>query len=225
MFIEKTQRVLVKNKGPILYMALFIIFGVGIFFWLVNIEAQHVSKGEWNVAEADFDPEKSYPLNGEWEFYWDKLLEPNDFTDETLLAMDGYMKVPGSWSDHQAGAKAFPAHGLATYRMHIALPSEIKDPAIKIKRVSRSVAVYANDQFIAEVGKVSADMEVYKAGYAILIEDLPKNSGEIDLVLQIADFDYPRGGIRESFIFGSKGVLEREEMTLLFIQLIFIGSV
>ncbi len=68
-------------------------------------------------------------------------------------------------------------------------------------------------------------MGVYKAGYEILIEDLPKDSGEVDLILQIADFDYPRGGIRESFLFGSKAVLENEEMTLIFIQLIFIGSV
>jgi len=225
MLIEKTQRAFIKNKGPILYMAVFLIFCVGSISWLVNMESQYVSKGEWNLVEADFDPEKAYPLNGEWEFYWDKLLEPGDFANKTLPAMDGYMKVPGSWSDRQAGAKVFPAHGLATYKMHITIPSQIKDPAIKIKRVSRSVSVYANDQFIAEVGKVSADMEVYEAGYAILIEDLPKDIGEIDLILQIADFDYPRGGIRESFLFGSKSVLERQEMSLLFIQLIFIGSV
>jgi two-component system, LytTR family, sensor kinase len=154
MLINKTQRILVENKGPILYLAVFLIFSVGIISWLANIEAQHVSKGEWNVAEADFNIEKSYTLNGEWEFYWDKLLKPDNFTDDTMIAMDGYMKVPGSWSDTQVGEKTFPAHGLATYRMHIKIPSTMDDPAIKIKRVSRSVAVYANDQLIAEVGKV-----------------------------------------------------------------------
>ncbi len=141
MYLNKIKTKLVKQKWPILCMAIFLIFSYSIISFLINIDSQNVSKGEWNVSEATFDPEKSYPLNGEWEFYWNKLLQPSTASDNTIPATDVYIQVPGSWSDKQAGETIFPAHGIATYRMHIKIPSTIEDPAIKIKRVSRAVSV------------------------------------------------------------------------------------
>ena len=38
-------------------------------------------------------------LNGEWEFYWKKMLHPHDFNGVKIIP-DYYGKVPSYWTDY-----------------------------------------------------------------------------------------------------------------------------
>lgn len=131
----------------------------------------------------------------------------------------------GSWNDREAGTKVYPKHGGATYHLLLKTPSTLKDPALRIKTVATAYKLYANGGLIAEVGKVSDEPSDFKEGEQQLIVDLPKDKPEMELILQVANLNYAKGGLRESPVFGSKQVLERQKMMLLALQLLFIGSV
>ena len=54
-------------------------------------------------------------LRGEWEFYENKLLTPQDFRADgrAIEAERRVIQVPGSWNDFDGG------HGAGTYRLRI----------------------------------------------------------------------------------------------------------
>ncbi|MFT5871821.1 MAG: two-component system LytT family sensor kinase [Clostridium sp.] len=183
-----------------------------------------VNNGKADLSKVDFNKNKLVKLNGKWEFYWDRLLTPEDFTSEHKPQMDRFMKVPGSWNDKAEEAKSYPEQGVATYRVFIKYPSTIKDPAINIKGVCRAYKLYANGQLIEEIGKVSKKNYYFEPGYKPIIVDLPKDKQELELIIQVSNLDYVRGGLREGLIFGLRQDLEHEKMILLVIQMIFIGS-
>lgn len=213
------------TKRRIILILLLITIMVSSLGMIYSMGSGIVDNGKADLSKVEFTQKEVMALDGNWEFYWDQLLTPEDFTYGNLPKVDSFMKVPGSWNDKEAGTKVYDSHGVATYRLLLKYPYTLKDPALKIQRVVSAYKLYANGKLIASVGKVSKKASDYKLEYKQLIIELPKDKQEIDLIIQVANLDYARGGFRESPVFGSKQVLEHKKIVLLAIQLLFIGSV
>lgn len=209
-------------------MIFIIVFIVSMFFsigMMYSPGSGCVYNGKIDLTGSDFKQNELVELEGQWEFYWNRLLTPGDFSGEQKPQIDSLMKVPGSWQGIKVGDKIYPQKGVATYRILLKYPATIKDPALEIRRVTRAYKLYANGQLIKEVGKVSDKASDFKADYKLNIIDLPKDTEQLELIIQVAAMDYPRGGIMETPVLGSKKVLEQKKMLFLSIQLLFIGSV
>lgn len=57
---------------------------------------------------------------GEWEFYWDQLLESTDFSVENADSIQ-YIHVPSIWNKYEIDGEEIPIKGTATYRAIILL--------------------------------------------------------------------------------------------------------
>ena len=55
-------------------------------------------------------------LDGEWEFYWNELLTPEDFR-EAGKKKTHYIDVPGSWNAYITEDGEVSGNGYATYRL------------------------------------------------------------------------------------------------------------
>ena len=217
-----------KNTGLFWRVAFIIVLIALMVFALGRMYSSgsgRVVDGKVDLSRVDFKQNKLVQLNGHWEFYWDQLLTPEDFIAEQPPQMDSLMKVPGTWDKGKAGTKVYPQRGVATYRMRLSYPSTLDDPALRIRNVANAYKFYANGQLIAEVGKVSDKPSDFKEGEESLILNLPKDTLELELVFQVGNLNYARGGLREGPVFGSKQVLERQKMIFLAQQLFFMGSV
>lgn len=181
------------------------------------------NNGRTDLSGIDFSHNKLVSLNGQWEFYWNKLLMPEEFIPGQKPKMDSYMKVPGIWTDHTG--THYTRQGFATYRLSLCYPATLKDPALRIQNVATAYRLYANGQLITEVGNVSDKPPDFKEGEETLIIDLPKDTQEVELVFQVANLEYATGGLRASPVFGSRQVLEQQKMILLVMQMTFIGGV
>ena len=62
-------------------------------------------------------------LGGDWEFYWSKLLKPEDFSGDINLRPDFYGEVPAYWTDYPADSVKTTSMGFATYRLLLLLPA------------------------------------------------------------------------------------------------------
>ena len=184
-----------------------------------------VKNGILDLTDSGFEADDIIRLDGFWEFYWDSLYMPSDFADENMRLPDSYMKVPAAWSDGWAADQTYPEKGVATYRMVLKYPRELKDPAVSMKIVSASYRLFAEGQLVAEVGTVSDDLAKYQGDCRHVLAFLPENDGETELVLQVANLSYARGGIRESAEFGSREALENSRNGKMTAQLIFIGFI
>lgn len=185
-----------------------------------------VNDGVVGITKEDLSAHKLIYLDGDWEFYWNQLLTHENFIyKQTIIIPDAFIKVPGSWNNRALKEIHYPDHGFATYRMIISYPDSIKDPAIRIKRITRAFSLYVNGELLAQGGNVSDQSSGYEPGYNYDIVNLPLNGQKVELILQVANFDYARGGVRESPVFGSRSDLENNKMILLALQLLFLGGV
>jgi len=215
----------VSSNWRIGFVVLFIAFMFFAIGKMYSLKSEPADNGTANLTEANLKQDELVALNGNWEFYWNKLLTPQDFISKQPTQMDSLMKVPGTWDDQKAGRKGYLHAGVATYRLNLNYPKTFKDPALRIQNVANAYKLYVNGQLIAEVGKVSDKPSRVKENEKLLIVELPKNTQKFEIIFQVVNMNYGRGGLRESPVFGSKQVLERRGMVRLATQLFFIGSV
>ena len=71
-------------------------------------------KGILDLSTWDFEKDGIVSLNGEWEFYWEKYLEPKDFRNQ--IVNSGFINVPHRWNNHEVNGKQIGANGFTTFR-------------------------------------------------------------------------------------------------------------
>lgn len=187
--------------------------------------SKSVNNGRVDLSNVNFTQNELVLLNGYWEFYWDRLLTTEDFVVENPPQMDSLMEVPSTWDEKSIGIKGYPERGFATYRLRLTYPSTLKDPALHIKNVATAYRLYVNGKLMEEVGEVSDELSNFKDEERSIIIELPNDKKDLEIIFQVANLKYAKGGLREGPLFGSKQVLEQQKLSLLALQLLFIGSV
>ena len=102
-----------------------------------NTQTLSAKQGILPLQHWDFTQKPQIPLTGEWEFYWQKHLAPQDFKT-TNTAKPQFAKLPEIWAKHQLGDTSISAQGYATYRLRIQLPKNTPALALKIPTVLKT---------------------------------------------------------------------------------------
>src|SRR5580692_888592 len=88
---------------------------------------------------------KPIALNGEWRFFWNKLLSPADsvFNNNSPLVY-----YPSLWKDDFVNGKSLSSQGYATYSLTILLPKQKPALAFELPDVYSSYAFYVNGKLL-----------------------------------------------------------------------------
>lgn len=182
-----------------------------------------VNNGRSDLTDIDFTENQLVPLNGQWEFYWDRLLTPAEFSSVQQPKMDSYMTVPGIWSTN-AGTN-YSRQGVATYRLSFDYSQSLEDPALRVQNVANAYKLYVNGKLTAEIGSGLSSRENFKNDDEILIVPLPKNARHVELVFQTSNLNCATGGLRVAPVFGSFQALEQQRLIMMILQMFFLGGV
>jgi signal transduction histidine kinase len=149
-----------------------------------------VTNAYLDLSAYNFDESASVYLDGEWEFYWQKLLDPStlDSTSSTNI------HVPGSW--HRQGS--YSALGYATYVMKLRLPKSQAGLALYFPVINSAATVWVNGVIAERSGIVAIDPQLYKPRLLSTFISLPEKEQDIEIVVQVANFNYFSGGIAAS---------------------------
>ncbi len=195
----------------------------GVFLLAVilmyTLSVSPVIEGKADLAEHNFQKESSVTLDGEWEFYWNKLLYPSDFLSDEAPEMSAYAMLPGSWAEDGR----YPDEGYATYRALIDVDKNQEELAMRFRYIVNAYRVYVNGELMASVGTISADKDEHQSDLQYSIVELPNHVPSFEIVIQVANFDYARGGIRESIVLGKYEHIESGMIRLTVIQIFCIG--
>jgi signal transduction histidine kinase len=156
----------------------------------ISGQAQLAEKGKADISQLNLDEGPHY-LWGTWEFYWNKLLIPEDFKVDQHPA---FIQVPGSW--HRQGD--YPLLGFSTYRLTVTLPQKYNNLSIYFPIVNAAAKIWLNGELVAEVGRVSSDPEQYQARLAGTVLSIPENASQLEIVVQLANYTYFSGGLPRS---------------------------
>ncbi|WP_277532271.1 hypothetical protein [Cohnella rhizosphaerae] len=98
-----------------------VVSSLFIYEWLnPTFQYPEARDGALDAREWNFAKQGIVPLRGEWEFYENKLLTPQDFlaNGKALEAERRIVRVPGGWK--RSGSSG-GGYGAGTYRLRIAV--------------------------------------------------------------------------------------------------------
>ncbi|TBL76510.1 ATP-binding protein [Paenibacillus thalictri] len=153
---------------------------------------------------AEWDGE--LPLDGEWEFYWNQLLEPDHFQKIPVSSNFTYVTVPKEWHSYTLDGRPLPYYGYATYRLRLNLGSEElhKRMALYISGIDSAYRLWINGSLASSNGTVGTNkISTIPRSYAQVVTFTP-DQGEVELVLQVAGFEQRKAGVWSSIRLGSE---------------------
>ncbi|MDQ6844677.1 MAG: ATP-binding protein [Bacteroidota bacterium] len=167
------------------------------FFYCISCFSQSntaAKKGVLDLSKWDWKINGIANLDGEWEFYWDKLNDPSK--EDKLSASPHYVEVPGFWNRYVPGAGIFkPAFGFATYRLKILCPQSDQDLDLKFLTVASNYKLFVNGKQLLEIGKVGTSRATATPEYLPAIVAVQPVSNELNIVIQVSNFNYSAGGL------------------------------
>ncbi|GHN03187.1 hypothetical protein WSM22_46760 [Cytophagales bacterium WSM2-2] len=145
--------------------------------------------------------ESSQPLNGSCLFFADQLLTPEECKSTPGQVTD----FPHLIKENQTKEAGL---GYATFLLTVLLPPDQKELGIAIPQMYSAYKLWANGKVIAQNGTVGKTKEEYTPQWRPQTVSFKVNSDTLSLVLQIANFDHIKGGIKEPIYLGKSSVMQ-----------------
>ncbi|MGI5173579.1 adenylate/guanylate cyclase domain-containing protein [Treponema sp. OMZ 840] len=149
-------------------------------------------------------------LNTDFDIYFDFLftsLQTEQNPSSPLKAA-----VPSNWNKQYSEFKGEKtAYGYATYRLLLqGIQPGIRYAFYMKYTPSASCVIYVDGKQIVSAGQVSASEENFKPAYKpMYAEFTASNRGEAELVIQVANWTYRKGGLWTPVYFGKQNVVYR----------------
>ena len=174
-----------------------------LFFFAVfssaNAQNFTAKNGQIDLTGWKISSDVSLKLKGEWGFFWEELLQ-------TSKPAPDFVTVPGVWTAKSKSGKTYPSFGYATYMLKVLLPKDASNLSLHIKQPMTAVKVFANGKELGEIGKVGKTKKSYTPAAKTRNFPLP-DSSELDIVIQVSNFDYTRAGLYNAVQIGKNQAL------------------
>lgn len=174
------------------------------------------SKNQFNHTKQA----ESVSLNGEWEMYWSKLINPTQISE--FNSITDYVRIPGYWNKTN---NSLPSSGYCTYRKVIPNNFKTEYLGIKIYKIHSAYKLWVNGEQLALQGKVSkrANTSVPKTNMVLI--PFSCQESEIEIVIQVSNYHHRNGGIAKQIVIGEYKSVFRSFIKDIAIDLIIFGFI
>jgi signal transduction histidine kinase len=138
-------------------------------------------------------------LAGEWEFYWQQLLEPDDLRQTVT---PDFIQVPSSWIGQTLGKQTndgqpLPQFGYATYRKLLNLkPEQVGvNSALFFRYVDSAFRIWIDGKEYKGSGTVSIDAGKEQPRLAMQLIYFTPTSQTVEIVMQVSNASFRESGI------------------------------
>lgn len=208
-----------KKIIVIIIILFFIVLTSLRLFWLhifIPPDQPYAEQGLMDVRNFDFQ-HHALTLDGKWTFYPTQWLmeeaNPNHAID---------IQVPDGWSEMFQEGEQSP-YGYGSYYLKLLVnPKETKTFSLRIPSIRSAAELYVNQRLIAKAGELAETRQQTIANNVPFTASFEtKGQSEIEIVVQVANFQDPRnGGIVRSIKFGYEDVIYRETQLSITMQLV-----
>jgi two-component system sensor histidine kinase ChiS len=183
-----------------------------------------VVKGVLDLRAWDFERQGSIHLDGQWEFYWRRLLSPNDFARGKIPPRSDWFNIPGRWDGYSLKGKRLKGDGFATFRLRVLLGADDGSKAIRILNQSSAYILWINGRIVAQNGVVGDSRKTMQPQYLLQEAILPAHSGKLDVVLQVSNFNHRKGGVWNPILLGTGAQIKKRHTVQWVFDLFLFGS-
>jgi signal transduction histidine kinase len=152
-------------------------------------------KGVIDLRKIENEEKFTVKLNGEWDFYWDKLLHPGDFVLPERYKPDLYGKVPSYWTEYKSPGLKITRMGYATYRLKVLLPPGFRNLlGFDMPVFDSSYEIYVDGTLKSSNGKPGTTEAETKPGYSRNFFRYNPSSDSMIILINVSNFHHRRGG-------------------------------
>lgn len=177
-----------------------------------------VKNGVINLKNWNFKKDGNVKLDGYWEFYWNKKIEPSYFQSSNRFKNDIYIKVPKKWNEKLIKKYKVSKYGFATYYCKILLNknnSTNNQFAFYLPTSGSAYDLYLNEKKIASAGKFGSSEKTEIPAIKPQIVEVFTKETELNIVMHISNFSQYFAGQWYSIWFGSlHEVFKKKEFRL-----------
>lgn len=182
-------------------------------------------KGILNLSGYDFETQGKLCLDGEWQFFHNRLMEPTGFGDLNGTELpDVYTTPPTVWNYYEIDGKPIPGFGYGTYRLIVKGVTPGLPLVLKILPQSTAYRLYIDETLLAENGVVSTEEDGSAPGYRPHSVQFTPRSGEFVITVHISNYVFARGGLWDAPTLGTKEQIERLDESILHRDLFLQGA-
>lgn len=183
-------------------------------------------KGVLDLRGWNLERDGSLRLDGDWEFYWDRLPGPSDFSTQGDKNGCGFIRVPGSWEGRPVNGVILPGKGRATYRLTIIAGPDARPKTLTIHRIYSAYKLWINTTLMDEMGKAGGTSK-FRDNYIFIhnkrYSSFVLNKGMNEIIIQVFNHDYDSGGIDSSILLDDKEILEQKKFQYYTAEMIVFG--
>jgi two-component system sensor histidine kinase ChiS len=201
---------------------IFILLSITLVIFLTIIKgSSEVSHTEKNVPTAvkgvldlrnwDFEKDGMIKLDGEWEFYDNKLYMPYDFQSDSKVGMR-FGKLPGVF-EHQ---------GYCTYRLKILMNNNDDLYSVKADYIQGAFELLADNRLITSVGRVGETKNEMVLQRTPALGSFYVENGQSYLLLRISNF-YNQYAYIDTVVLGESSEITAMRENKLALDLFIIG--
>jgi len=194
---------------------LFVLFSS----WGASSHAKNaiVENGKLDLTDWDLEDDGNVKLDGDWEFYWDQIIMPEEFANGSPR-MTGTYPVPVYWTKYDG--LYLPSKGNATYRLVIDSASEEELLGLTVPELYTEYALYINGQLLVGNGALGGTSFRFLDPDVFMFE--PGNE-RIEIVLQMHNHSHVNAGIGQSLVLGTTDRIFGKDIVETAIDLILVG--
>ena len=181
-------------------------------------------KGILDLSGYDFEARGKLCLDGEWQFFYNRLMKPVGFRDlDGTELPDVYAIPPSLWNYYEIDGKPIPGFGYGTYRLIVKGVTPGLPLMLRILPQSTAYRLYIDETLMAENGVVSTEAKDSAPGYRPHSISITPRSGEFVLTIHISNYVYARGGLWDAPTLGTKEQIEELDESILHRDLFLEG--
>ena len=176
-------------------LIILIIF-LSLFTFILNAKGTNPTaiKGIIDLREITDHDHFIFKLNGEWEFYWNKILRPYDFISKNHQP-DFYGKVPSYWTNYPPESVKTQKFGYATYRLTVLFPKGFdKSLAIDLPVFDSSYDIYIDGKYYGGNGTTGKSAEETNPEYKRNFFSINPVSDSMKIIINVSNYSHRRGG-------------------------------
>jgi diguanylate cyclase (GGDEF)-like protein len=218
--LKKEQPLIISISIIILTALLYVIFTLNKLTTYTPPSNIVAEKGVLELSNIDFDRDGYTSLNGQWKFYWQQLLTPEDF-DNTPPA-SSYIEMPMPWNKYN---KDYSSNSYATYSLNIKLNPKYKNTllSLSVPSMLTSYKLWVNGDLLSSngiVGNVNASKTLKTepiTSYFI------NNNDNMHLVLQVSNYNFRDGGTYDNIYLGTVSQMVNRREASIALEVFYFG--
>ncbi|MCP4020297.1 MAG: PAS domain S-box protein, partial [Desulfobacteraceae bacterium] len=187
-------------------------------------------KGILDLRDWDLKKDGPVALDGQWEFYWQQFLLPNEFINRNQSKKTEFIHAPDDWTDHNANGSTIKGDGYATYRLTVLLKNTKEPLAVKLLTIGTAYQFYIDGQKSCSGGKSGKDKASSSPGSVPQVVAFTPSQTKVELVFHVSNFHHARGGIWDKILLGHEKQIKalkrkQDKLDFFLIGILFIMGI